>query len=76
MDKTDAQQIEELKDRIAALQQLTLALAVASARRDRAVFPILRRYANSQIDAAGAQHRDELAVRLQVLLEDVEQCLA
>jgi hypothetical protein len=68
-------QIEELKDHIYAVQQLLLALCVASARIDRVEVENAFAIARGQGASLAQRGRGRVALRIAALIEDVEQCL-
>lgn len=73
MTKSDADRIEELESKVDALQQLLLSLLVAIDKRDPAIISRTREVAVSQVRALADQRRHLASIRLDALLDEVEE---
>ncbi|MEO1489626.1 MAG: hypothetical protein AAFR88_09385 [Pseudomonadota bacterium] len=75
MTKTDLKMIEQLNERLYAIQQLTLSLGVALAQSDPEAGLTSHFVASGQADSLLNKGRPLAAHHLTRLLEDIEQCV-
>ena len=73
MSKSDTQRIEELQDHVYALQQLLLSHILAFDAVDREATDATFDIARSQSDAALADRRALVTIRIEAMVEDLKK---